>query len=272
MIATGDVGPAPKRDIGAQNAKGKYLAFIDDDAFPVPDWLKEALKYFKDKEISAVCGPGITPPNDDKFQKAGGYVNSLWFGSGGAGTYRFVPMGIRYVDDYPSMNIIIRKEDFNKVGGFDTHFWPGEDTKLCHELVYKLKKKIIYDPGVVVYHHRKPLFFPHLRQISRFAIHRGHFARILPATSFRLGYLIPTLFVLFLIKGLIISVFIPGFWPIYSGIILFYLFLLTANITYVTFKSKSIYIAVLTGMGIFLTHIVYGILFPVGFLKKSLKQ
>ena len=267
-----NTGPAEKRDLGAKKAKGEILAFIDDDAYPHKDWLKNALKCFTSDEIAAVCGPGITPEGDNIYQQAGGWVNSLWFGSGGAGTYRFVPQNKRLVDDYPSMNFIVRKKDFFKAGGFDTHFWPGEDTKLCLDLVYKLKKKILYHPDILVYHHRKPLFIPHLKQISRFALHRGHFARILPLTSFRLGYLIPTLFVLFLFFGFIISLSYKLFLPLYLSIICLYLSVLTANIVYVMLKTDSILVSVLTGLGIFMTHIIYGILFPLGFFKKNLIQ
>lgn len=272
VIPAGNVGPAEKRDIGANQAKGEIIAFIDDDAYPDKHWLENALSHFKNPQIAAVCGPGITPVSDDIFQKAGGWVNSLWFGSGGAGTYRFIPQKERYVDDYPSMNFLIRKEDFEKVGGFETHFWPGEDTKLCHDIVYLLKKRIIYDPKVLVFHHRRPLFIPHLRQISRYAIHRGHFARILPVTSFKIGYLVPSFFVAFIILGFILSITITLFMPFYIAILLLYLILLLGNIIYVLTKTGSILISGLTGIGIFLTHTTYGLLFPIGFVKKNLKQ
>lgn len=272
IIPTGQVGPAEKRDIGAQKASGEILAFIDDDAYPDKNWLKNTLPHFNNPKVTAVCGPGVTPPSDDIFQQAGGWVNSLWFGSGGAGTYRFTQRKTRYVDDYPSMNFFVRREDFLKVGGFDTHFWPGEDTKFCYDIVFLLKKKIIYDPQVVVYHHRKPLFVPHLQQISRFAIHRGHFAKILPRTSFKIGYLVPTLFVVFLIFGFIFSFFNLGIRYFYLSVLLLYSLLLIGNVIYVLVKTRSILIPVLTGCGIILTHIIYGLLFPLGFIKKSLKQ
>lgn len=272
VFPTGQVGPAEKRDVGSRKAAGEILSFIDDDAYPDKDWLKNASEYFKDKDIAAVCGPGVTPPSDDVFRQASGWVSSLWIGSGGAGMYRFTPQKKREVDDFPSMNFLVRKSDFIKAGGFDTHFWPGEDTKLCFNLVYKLKKKIIYDPKVLVFHHRKPLFIPHLRQISRFAVHRGHFARILPKTSLRLGYLIPTLFNAFLIVGLPLALIdsrVRNFWI--TGVLLYFLIIIS-NMIYIRIKTKSILIAVLTGFGIIFTHIIYGLLFPVGYFKRSLKQ
>jgi glycosyltransferase involved in cell wall biosynthesis len=272
VIPTGRVGPAKKRDKGVIKSSGDIVAFIDDDAYPDRDWLKNAFSNFQIEGIAAVCGPGVTPSSDDVFQKASGWVNQLWFGSGGAGTYRFTPRRKRFVDDFPSMNFLVRKEDFIKAGGFDTHFWPGEDTKLCHDLVYTLKKKIIYDPDVLVYHHRKPLFLSHLRQISRFAIHRGHFARILPTTSFRIGYLVPSLFVIFLFLGLFVLFLSTEFKTIYLLVMFLYLALLIVNILYVLFRARSVLVSILTGCGILLTHITYGLLFPVGFFKQSLKQ
>ncbi len=44
IIPTGSVNPAQKRDIAMDYARGEILAFIDDDAYPQKDWLKNALK------------------------------------------------------------------------------------------------------------------------------------------------------------------------------------------------------------------------------------
>ncbi|MEK7513397.1 MAG: glycosyltransferase, partial [Patescibacteria group bacterium] len=57
--------PAEKRDWAANRAKGDILAFIDSDAYPGKNWLKNAQKLLKPARISAVCGPGLTPPTDN---------------------------------------------------------------------------------------------------------------------------------------------------------------------------------------------------------------
>ena len=46
IITTGEIGPSEKRDIGAKKAKGELLAFIDDDAYPKKDWLKNVVLNF----------------------------------------------------------------------------------------------------------------------------------------------------------------------------------------------------------------------------------
>ena len=175
-------GPADKRDLGVKKAKGSLMAFLDDDAYPHKNWLKNSVKYFKNPQVSAVCGPGITPPKNNLLQKTSGLLWQTWLGAGG-NTLRCTPRKKQEVDDYPTFNLIVRKKDFEKINGFDSQFWPGEDTKLCHDLVYKLKKKIIYDPKILVYHHRREIFIPHLKQIARFGLHRGFFSKILPKTS-----------------------------------------------------------------------------------------
>ena len=290
-------GPADKRDLGVKKAKGEIIAFLDDDSYPDKNWLKNAVSLFKTSDskslnfyiskslnfssIATVCGPTLTPPHNNLRQKASGYVWSTWLGSGGAGTYRCAIASKQEVDDYPSVNLLVRKKDFLAVGGFDSHFWPGEDTKLCHDLVYKLGKKIIYDPKVLVYHHRRAVFKPHLQQISRYAIHRGHFARILPKTSLRLGYFIPSLFVLWLFGGPFLIFLLEIFQLCAVSIPLFFLYLLTIGLyllflfltaVQVYLRERNYKLALLVIPSIFITHVAYGILFIKGFFSKELKR
>ena len=262
IIPTGNIGPAEKRDIGAKHAKGSILCFLDDDSYPRKDWLKKMVRHFSNKNIAAVGGPAITPSNDNKKQKASGLVLSSFLGGGGM-TYRYVPGKLRYVDDYPSVNLSVRKDVFDKINGFDTHYWPGEDTKLCLDIV-NLGYKIIYDPDVLVYHHRRELFLPHLKQVVRYSIHRAFFCKKFPKTSLRAGYFIPTLFVLFLIFGAIFSFVVPYFnYPYISVISLYALGLLFTGVW-----NKSF----LVMPGILFTHLTYGIGFIKGLLVRELKQ
>ena len=277
-----EIGPADKRDLGVKKAKGEILAFLDDDSYPDKNWLKNAIGIFSIKHsIAAVCGPSLTPPHNNIRQKASGYVWSTFLGSGGAGSYRCAIKSCREVDDFPTVNFLVRKADFWQVGGFSSKFWPGEDTKLCYDLVYKLGKKIIYDPKVLVYHHRREIFGPHLRQIFRYALHRGHFARIMPKTSLRIGYLLPTIFVLGLIGGpVLIFVFkIFHLWRLAKIFSLIYFSAIFLYVVGLIFTSWDVYrqeknwkVALLVAPAIFVTHFVYGILFIKGFLTSRLKS
>ena len=265
VIPTGKTRPAEKRNLGIQSAQGEIVAFLDDDAYPVPNWLEHAVKYFALPDIGGVGGPGVTPPNDPFMAQAGGRVYANRFVSGNF-RYRYIGDRVRpAIDDYPSCNLFIRTSLLKAIGGYRTDFWPGEDTILCADVVLRQKKRIVYDPWAIVYHHRRPLFLPHLRQIGRYALHRGHFAKRFPDTSLRLSYLIPTLFVLGVIIGAPLAFLHPWLCYIYVGVLSCY-----ALITLVSSFSLSLPMWFITWLGVMATHVVYGTRFLLGLLSRRM--
>jgi GT2 family glycosyltransferase len=260
--------PVPKRELGIKHSTGEVLAFLDDDAFPAKDWLEQAVKLLQPEEIAAVCGPGVTPPNDNWRQKVSGWVWKTKLGAGGAGVYRCQPMAPREVDDFPTFNLLVKKNDYHQAGGFEKDFWPGEDTKLCHDLVYVLNKKILYHPKIKVFHHRREIFKKHLQQISRYGQQRGNFVHKLPKNNAKIKYFIPLFFLIGLIIGPgLINISKPLFY-IYLFFIGIYLFWSFLTIVKVLIKSKDLKIALALGPSIWLTHIVYGIFFLRGMIKE----
>ncbi len=266
IIPTGPVSPAQKRDIAMSYVAGETLAFIDDDAYPTKDWLKNAINNFGDPQVAAVGGPAITPQNDNLRQKASGLVYSSLLVSGKY-VYRYLPKRRIEVDDYPSCNFLIRKSIMQALGGFNTNVWPGEDTKLCLDIIKKLGKKIIYDPRVIVYHHRRHLFMSHIKQVASYALHRGYFVKRYPRTSLRLPYFIPTLFLFSLITGAILCAFIIPIRIIYLlGLILYF------SLVFVFSVSKELRFIPYVFSGIILTHLTYGFYFLKGLLTKTLSE
>ncbi|MCL5004245.1 MAG: glycosyltransferase [Patescibacteria group bacterium] len=275
--------PSQRRDLSITEAQGEILAFLDDDAYPSVSWLSKALPHFEDERVAAVGGPGVTPPEDDWKRQVSGFVHTSPVGAGSF-SFRTRPDRIREVDDFPSMNLLVRKSDFDNIGGFDSNFWPGEDTKLCLDLTAKLSKKIIYDPEVLVYHHRRPIFKGHLLQVGRYGLHRGFFAKVLPRTSRRLIYFLPSMLLLAFFFGLVTtSLFqISNFkfqiinrqsvLIVYLSSITSYFLLLAFNAFWVWQKSKSLKIAFWTIPAIFLTHFWYGFQFIRGIISPRLRR
>ncbi len=268
IMPSGRVGPATKRDLGAQNARGEILIFLDDDSYPQSDFLDVAERYFRDANVVALGGPAITPPDDTFWQKVSGavFLSRL---SGGA-PERYIPVNhVREIFDWPSVNLMVRKTPFLEIGGFDSPFWPGEDTKLCLDLVKKTGKKILYVPDLVVWHHRRAGLGAHLKQIGGYGLHRGYFAKKYPETSRKLIYFVPSVFLIFVFISLF-TYWIPEFLRIavLAGWALYIMGLVYAFCDISKYERKRI--ALTAMLYVFLTHIYYGYRFIQGLITPNL--
>lgn len=267
VIPTGNHGPSVKRDRGTREGRGELIAFLDDDTYPDPGWLSAAVEILRRPDVAAVGGPAVTPPADQDREQASGLVYSSWL-AGGPYVYRYLPRSARDVDDYPTCNLIVKKSSLEAVGGFDTCFWPGEDTVVCLKIVRDLKQRIVYDPRVLVYHHRRPLFRGHLRQVTSYALHRGYFVKRFPETSLRPGYFLPSL----LAAGLLLG-WLPALaWPAWLGLWLagsavYFLMALAAGLT-----AGPVRLAGWVAAGIVVTQVAYGVRFIQGLLSPRLQE
>jgi cellulose synthase/poly-beta-1,6-N-acetylglucosamine synthase-like glycosyltransferase len=266
VIATGPVSPGIKRNIGVKNSRGEFCAFIDNDAYPRSDWLKNAVKYLENPAVGGVGGPGLTPEADGLIQKAGGYVLSSFMV--GNLSSRYKTQQSFESDDIHSCNFVAWKSVVEEAGGWNEKYWPGEDTLMCLA-IKKLGKKLVESSDVVVYHHRRSLFRPHLKQVSRFGEHRGFFTKKFPENSVKLTYFFPSLIVLSLVAGALLSLFFPFFVYILVLGVAAYLALSLLGAALQVKKPKLILIV---WMGIIVTHIVYGAFFLSGLIKRDLKR
>lgn len=273
IIASGKVGPAEKRDLALKYAKGQVLVFLDDDAYPRPDWLKKMIHNFRDGEVGAVGGAAITPSSDGVLQKVSGAVFESYLG-GGFTRNRYLPIGRhRECDDWPTVNLLVWKDVFEEAGGFNSQYWPGEDTKLCLDIL-NAGYKIIYDPEGVVYHHRRSDLFKHFKQIGNYALHRGYFAKKYPKTSLKIGYFAPTAFVLYLVL-LIAALFIIHnslFTILFTMPLIAYVLGLIVDAIVISIRWKNPLVGLITIPMILFTHIWYGIRFVWGLIVRKLDR
>lgn len=208
IITTGKVKPALKRNKGMEIAEGQFFAFIDDDAYPMRDWLKNAMKYFDDPKIGLVGGPNLTPPEANFAEHVSGHVLSNFMVMG--------PASIRYkVDEnqtaweLPSCNYISRNLGIR----YDSNFLTAEDSKYCFD-VWDRGYKVFYAGNVQVNHHRRETIWKHIKQIYLYGrdiawLTKGNF-------SFdKLYYMIPSIGLLIFILGIL-----GIYYGIYSNLIL----------------------------------------------------
>jgi glycosyltransferase involved in cell wall biosynthesis len=272
QIASRPIGPAAKRNLALRDARGEILIFIDDDAYPEDNFLKILEADFENKDIVAVGGPAMTPRESKFWQKVSGatFLSSL---SGGfPERYRSVGKK-KFVVDWPTVNLSIRKSAFEELGGFGGDYWPGDDTKLCFDLLTKKNTQILYDPELIVFHHRREGLTKHVKQISAYGLHRGFFAKKYSKTSFNWRYFMPSLFVLFIIFGGILAYFSKIFLALYIlGWIIYFVALL--NAFYDIYRhERNILVTLAASYYIFLTHIFYGLRFLQGLIfTRNLKS
>ena len=152
--------PAGKRNYAMQRATGEIYAFIDSDAYPDKDWLKDGLYWLQC--YPAVCGPGVLPPDAPENEKIADQVHKWVFCP-----YRVAPKKARIVKWHPTFNLIVKKEVATQ---FDSYL-TGEDDRFCE----KIKEGIFYHPDILVYHNRRGAFKPLWRQFGTYARHKGCF-------------------------------------------------------------------------------------------------
>jgi len=66
IIPTGPIPPSQKRNIGAGKSRGEILAFLDGDAYPARDWLRNAVQHLRDNSVPAVGGLRFSHPTSDQ--------------------------------------------------------------------------------------------------------------------------------------------------------------------------------------------------------------
>lgn len=144
-------GPAYCRNIGADTAQGEILVFTDSDCLVDHNWLENIHKNYLQNDIEAIMGKLVLMPST----LLGDSISALGFPAGGAigfdKIWKVDQQG--FTDSLSSCNCAVRKDIFDKIGGFDESFpYPGgEDTLLAYNLS-RLNYRIKYCPDVLVFH------------------------------------------------------------------------------------------------------------------------
>lgn len=262
LIVPKEGTPSAKRNYGVSTSHSENIAFIDDDAVPPRNWLETGL--FDLEKEKVIGGPNVAPKGEGVKRIASDLFFTSVFGSFRE-VYRYRPFANkRYMDNVPTVNMFIKRDLYNKLGGFNLSFWPGEDTHLSEELK-KNGYRIYYDPALIVYHHRREVFKGHLKQMWRYSKYRGAALKI---GEFKPFYLIPSVFVVLVL----ILIFLSVDWSVTIGYISIVAVLLISMVILVDFylKCGSLLASALGVLTVWSSHITYGIGVLYGMLFTNL--
>lgn len=117
-------GLAYTRNRGVAEAKGDWIAFFDDDQIADPDWLKNLLAVAETHGAHCVGGSRRLDLPPGELAALGPTCRGLL----GENVYSEPPSILEGKELPTTGNLLLSREIFHKVGGFDPRFTGGEDT------------------------------------------------------------------------------------------------------------------------------------------------
>lgn len=152
-------GPAHNRNVAAKSGNSEYLIFFDDDTFlSDTDWLNKAVKKMdSDRNIGQLASMIVSGYDDDILLDCGIFEKNLFFEGIFHKKNKKDVLGKHLISrdilGACSASTIIRREVFDKIGGFDgKYFYMSEDLDLSLR-VHLSGYKVIYYPALVSHHY-----------------------------------------------------------------------------------------------------------------------
>jgi GT2 family glycosyltransferase len=155
LISTENRGLSNARNTGWQEARGEIIAYIDDDAYPDPDWLKYIAYTFMTTGYAGVGGPNFAPPGDGPIADC--VANA-------PGRPVQVLLSDTEAEHIPGCNMAFKRSVLEAINGFDPRYRAaGDDVDLCWRIQAR-GWKIGFHAGALNWHHCRNSHAMYLKQ------------------------------------------------------------------------------------------------------------
>lgn len=174
------------RNIAIANAAGEFVAFIDDDAIPEPDWLDNVVSHLKAKPDLAAVGGFIRDANGISFQAKYTYCD-VFGNSYPCDNPDYAVFAGKEKRLFPSLtgtNVTFRKSALEEVAGFDEVFAYYLDETDVNKRMDDAGMKVEVLPHAEIHHKYAPShlrtdtnvpkdMMPIARSVGYFALRHG---------------------------------------------------------------------------------------------------
>ena len=155
VISSGGSGLSDARNLGLQASTGEIVAYLDDDARPLPHWLTHIAATLSTTEHAGVGGPNIAPVSSPLVAQC---VDQA------PGLPTHVLLDDRIAEHIPGCNMAFRRDRLEAIGGFDPQFrTAGDDVDVCWRLQAH-GWTLGFNAAAIVFHHRRDSVRRYLRQ------------------------------------------------------------------------------------------------------------
>jgi glycosyltransferase involved in cell wall biosynthesis len=157
LIRQARAGPAAARNAGAAVARGVFLAFMDDDCTPAPDWLSALVRELERDDRRLLGGRVENALLDNPYSSASEHITRF--------VYEYNRTAAARAPFFTTNNIALAADLFRAVGGFETSIpsATAEDKEFCHRWIAR-GLALAHVPSAVVHHAHELTFARFLRQ------------------------------------------------------------------------------------------------------------
>ena len=248
-------GPAAARNAGCSRAEGKYLLFVDSDTAIERDYFTALEKALSEDVLVFAGGVESLPPDSSSWQKAIHYSMCAWLSTGGIRSSRLAMERFKP----RTHNMIVRRDIFQEVGGFNPQLRYGEDIDFSLRMEKAgYRGRLFVDLKVL--HYRKANLHTFFQQVYQSGCARVRISQLHPGST-KLVHLLPAVFVVAGITSSIV-VLMGWKWPVIG--FLMYVAVLFAELLY---RSANLLLSAQAVLVAFVQLTGYGI----GYLQAKLR-